>query len=70
MNNRSISSERCIHIWIGGDTFTKFLVSLQDWICIKDNTNILFALSTDTSIYSQIKYTTLVSALEHLFISG
>ena len=69
MNNRSIRAERYIHIWIGGDTFTQFSVSLQDTICIKDNTNILFALSTDTSIHSQIKYTTLVSALKHLFIS-
>jgi hypothetical protein len=70
MNNHGNSSERRIHIWIGGDIFIKFLVSLQDTICIKDNTNILFALSTDISIHSQIKYTTLVSALKHLFISG
>ena len=70
MNKRGISSEQRIPIWIGGDTFTKFLVSSQDTICIKDNTNILFALSTDSSIHSQIKYTTLVSALKHLFIAG
>ena len=55
MNNRSISSEWGIHIWIGGDTFTQLLVSFQDTICIKDNTNIFFALSTDTSIHSQIQ---------------
>jgi hypothetical protein len=70
MNKRSISSEQRIPIWFGGDTFTKFLVSLQDTICIKDNTNILLALSTDSSIHSQIKYTTLVSALKHLFRAG
>jgi len=39
-------------------------------IYIKYDTKIVFALLTDISIHIQIKYTTVVSVLNAIFVSG
>ena len=70
MNDCSISSQQHIRIWIDEVTFTKRLPCLLHCIYIKYDTKITFALSTDTSIHSQIKKTTVVSFLNDIFVPG
>ena len=70
MNNCSISYEQHIHIWTGGDSFTKLWVSLLDSIFTNDDTSIFCAWSTDTNIHSQIEQVTVVSFLNNGYVSG
>jgi hypothetical protein len=55
MNECSSSSQQHICMGIGDVTFNKLLLSVLYGIQIKYVTNILFALSTDTSIHSENK---------------
>jgi hypothetical protein len=69
MNRCSIRFEQNIPIWTGGLPFTTFLVSLWDTIFIHYDRNVMFALSTDISIHSKIRWTTVVSVMNDIFIS-
>jgi len=70
MNHCSISSQQHIRIGTCEVTFTKLLLPSLDSIYIIYDTKNLFALSTDTSIHSQIETMTVVSLLKDIFVSG
>lgn len=50
MGDRSISFQLYSFFWIGGDTFTQFLVSFLDGVFVNNDRRIIFALSSDTGI--------------------
>jgi hypothetical protein len=56
-------------MWSGIGTLEMLLVSLLDSVLIYYDTEISSALSTDTSISIPIKGTTVVSVLNHIFVS-
>ena len=70
MYNWSIRPELHIRIWIGQVTSTTLLLSILDSICIKYDTKILFALSTDTSIHIQCLYMSVESGLNYIFVTA
>jgi len=57
-------------IGIGGVSFTNSLVSFLDTIYVQYDTNIKYALPPDTSNYSRIEQTTVVSVVNVIFIFG
>jgi hypothetical protein len=69
MNRCSIRFEQNVPIWTGGLPFTTFLVCLWDTIFIHYDRKIMFALSTDLSIHGEIRWTTVVSVMNDIFIS-
>ena len=70
MNDCSISSQWLISIWIAGVTFTKLLVFLVDSMFVNYDTKSIFPLSTIASMNIEIKWKTVVSLLNNIFVSG
>ena len=70
MNDISKPSQQDIFIWIGGVTFLKMLVSLLGSKSFQCDIQVLSAVSNNTCIDIPIKWTTVVSVLNQIFIDG
>jgi len=70
MYDSTIPSQRDIYIWIGGVTFPKMLVSLLGSKSFQCDIQVLSAVSNNTCIAIHIKWTTVVSVLNQIFIDG
>jgi len=70
VNDCSTSLEPRIPIRSGIVTLTMLLVFLLESILLEYNTKIYFVVSNDTSIQIRVKWITVVSVLNHIFLSN
>ena len=70
MDDCGFGTEQHIHIWIGGKTVAKLFESLPHTIFIQPNKKMFFVWYTEHSINFQLKWTTEVSVLNDIIVSG
>jgi hypothetical protein len=70
MSNCGMSSQKHIHIWIGGVYFTKLVVSLLKSIIFQSETKMICEFSTDTSIHIQIVWMAVVPVPHDTSVRG